>query len=60
MDLTARLVQIEVQHLVLGTADPASHSSPVSIAPFPQTGALTTAPEGWTGGGAIGVAVAVF
>jgi len=35
---TLRLVQKGVQHLVLGTAAPASHSSVLSRAPFPQTG----------------------
>jgi len=53
IDLTRRLVQKEVQHLVLGTAKPASHSSPVSTTPFPQTIGTTDTPDdgivgGWT------------
>jgi hypothetical protein len=52
-DLAGRLVQKEVQHLVLGTAEPASHSSPVSTTPFPQTIGTTDTPDdgivgGWT------------
>jgi hypothetical protein len=38
------LVQKAVQHLVLGTAAPASHSSDLSTAPFPHTAALAAAP----------------
>jgi len=44
-------VHKEVQHLVLGTAAPASHSSDLSIAPFPQTAAAAADPAG----GLIGV-----
>jgi len=49
-----RLVQKEVQHLVLGTAAPASHSSDLSIAPFPHTTAVATCPL-TSAGGMIGV-----
>jgi len=52
--LTLRKVQKEVQHLVLGTADPASHSSPTPTTPSPQTTGATDTPDdaitgGWTG-----------
>jgi len=40
----ARLVQKAVQHLVLGTAAPASHASDLSMAPFPHTATLAAAP----------------
>jgi len=52
-----RLVQTAEQHLVLGTAAPASHSSDTSIAPFPHTALLAEAPDPF-GGGKIGVFVA--
>lgn len=55
-----RLVQIEVQHLVLGTVFPESHCSPFSMTPLPQTAGAIETPEDGTGGGRIGVAVAVF
>jgi len=42
---TRRLVQKIVQHLVLGTAVPASHTSDLSTTPFPHT-----APEDPDGG----------
>jgi len=51
---TGRLVQKDVQHLVLGTAAPASHSSDLSMAPFPQTAAAAAADPA---GGKIGVFV---
>jgi len=47
-------VQKDVQHLVLGTAVPASHSSPLSTTPFPHTTAAAC-PLTPTGGGMIGV-----
>jgi len=40
-----------VQHLVLGTAAPASHSSPASSTPFPHTGRTTPLVPNTTGGG---------
>jgi len=52
-DPAGRLVQKAVQHLVLGTAAPASHSSATSITPFPHT--ATAPPLEATGGGMIGV-----
>jgi len=54
MPPTLEFVQLEVQHLVLGTALPASHCSPVSRIPFPHTGlAAPLFPIG--GGGRIAV-----
>jgi len=47
-----RLVQKAVQHLVLGTAAPASHSSDLSTAPFPHTAAAAPTDAA---GGMIGV-----
>jgi len=43
-------VQKAVQHLVLGTAAPASHSSDLSTTPFPQTAAAAFDPDTATGG----------
>jgi hypothetical protein len=48
-----RLVQTEVQHLVLGTTAPASHSSDLSITPFPHTPAAAAFNTAF--GGKIGV-----
>jgi hypothetical protein len=57
-DPSGRLVQKALQHLVLGTAAPASHSSDLSSAPFPQTAAAANVPL-TSAGGMIGVFVAV-
>jgi len=50
-----RLVQKAVQHLVLGTLAPASHSSDTSMAPFPHTALAAMAPLAATTGGLMGV-----
>jgi len=50
-----RLVQKALQHLVLGTAAPASHSSDVSRTPFPHTALAAMAPLAATTGGLMGV-----
>jgi len=45
-----RVVQKAVQHLVLGTASPASHSSALSTTPFPHTAATAPLMDASTGG----------
>jgi len=49
-DLGGRLVQDAVQHLDLGLAAPASHSSVLSTTPFPQTAGASDEPATTNGG----------
>jgi len=50
---TGKKVQTEVQHTLLGLDVPASHCSPVSTIPFPQT-AFGAPEEKFGGGGTTG------